>query len=182
MALLIRHRVASALVPVLLAVGVPARAALPATEYEVKAAFLYNFARFVEWPREALGPPEAPFVIAVLGTDPFGEVLDRTMAGKRVAGHPVEVRRLDDPERARHAHILFVSASERDRVSIIVKATGENTLTVGETGDFARSGGMICFRVEDRRVRFEINPGRAEQARLKLSSQLLKLATIVPQE
>jgi hypothetical protein len=150
------------------------------SEYRLKAAFLYNFARFVEWPPEALGPPHSPFVIAVLGQDPFGEVLDRTMAGKTVAGHPVEVRRVDDPDDAAKVHILFVSASERDRQEVIVRTASPNTLTVGDTSDFARAGGMIGFLVRDRRVRFEINPARAEQARLKLSSQLLKLATLVP--
>lgn len=151
----------------------------PASEYEVKAAFLYNFARFVEWPPDAIGPAPAPFVIGVLGADPFGDTLDRTMAGKAVGGHPVQVRRLDDPEAARQVHILFVSSSERDRLRTIVKSAGRSTLIVGETSDFARSGGMIGFRVDDRRVRFEINPARAEEAHLKVSSQLLKLATIV---
>jgi hypothetical protein len=147
----------------------------------VKAAYLYNFARFVEWPREALGGPDAPFVVGVLGEDPFGDVLDRTMAGKRIWGHPVTVRRLDDPEDAPRVHLLFVSASERDRLRTIVKAAGRSTLTVGESDAFAREGGMITFRVDERRVRFQINPARTEQARLKVSSQLLKLATIVPE-
>jgi hypothetical protein len=164
-----------------LLLGAPA-AAFTATEYEVKAAYLYNFARFVEWPRESLGAPDAPFVVGVLGEDPFGDVLDKTMAGKRVWGHPVAVRRLDDPEDAARCHMLFVSASERDRLRTIVKAASQSTLTVGETDEFARVGGMITFRVDERRVRFQINPARAGQARLKVSSQLLKLATIVPEE
>src|SRR6185436_19461055 len=106
------RRRAAALGAALWSLAAGAGAAVPATEYEVKAAFLYNFARFVEWPADALGPPQAPFVVAVLGTDPFGDVLDRTMAGKTVAGHPVQVRRLDDPEAAGHAHILFICSSE----------------------------------------------------------------------
>lgn len=147
------------------------------SEYEVKAAFLYNFARFVEWPAPA--DPGARFVIEVVGDDPFGPALERTMAGKTVGGRPIEVRRRHAAT-ARRADIVFVSASERDRLArVLDRAGGPGVLTVGDTDGFAARGVIINFRVEEQRVRFEINPRRAEEAGLKLSSQLLKLATIV---
>jgi hypothetical protein len=151
------------------------------TDYEVKAAFLYNFARFVEWPAEAGPDPGTPFVIAILGRDPFGAVLDETVAGKTVGGRPIEVRRVARVDEARDAQIVFVSPSERANVAAILKALERpGILTVGDTDGFATQGGAINFTVHARRVRFEINPAAAEQARLKMSSQLLKLALLVP--
>jgi hypothetical protein len=150
------------------------------TEYEVKAAFLYNFARFVEWPAETRHDPGAPFVIAILGRDPFGSVIDETVAGKRVAGRPIEVRRVARVDEVREAQIVYVSPSERPNMAAVLKALERpGVLTVGDTDGFATHGGAINFTVQARRVRFEINPAVAEQAGLKMSSQLLKLATLV---
>jgi hypothetical protein len=151
-----------------------------AGEYEVKAAFLYNFTRFVEWPPESLGDADEPFVIAVLGRDPFGPVLDGTVAGKTVAGHRIEVRRAARVDDARDAQIVFVCASERASAPAILKALERpGVLIVGDSDGFADCGGTINFVLQERRVRFEINPASVEQARLKMSSQLLKLATLV---
>lgn len=148
------------------------------TEYEVKAAFLYNFARFVEWPPDALRAE--PFVIAVLGRDPFGTVLDETVFGKTVAGRPIQVRRASRVDEVRDAQIVFVSASEGPNMPAILKALERpGVLTVGDVEGFAERGGAINFTMQARKVRFEINPVRAEQAHLKMSSQLLKLATLV---
>jgi hypothetical protein len=155
----------------------------PPTEYEVKAAFLYNFARFVEWPAEAFRDAHAPFVIAVLGRDPFGRALDQTVAGKSVLGRRIEVRRADRLDGVRGAHIVFVSASERGHLSTILRAmNAPGVLVVGETDGFAQRGGAINFVLHGNKVRFEINPARAEQSRLRISSQLLKLATLVAGE
>ena len=149
------------------------------TEYEVKAAFLYNFARFVEWPVE--GERAEPFVIAILGRDPFGAVLDETVAGKTVAGRPIQVKRATRVDEVSDAHIVFVSSSENKDLPTILKALDRpGVLTVGDMDGFAQRGGAINFTMQSRRVRFEINPTRAEQAHLKMSSQLLKLATLVP--
>ncbi len=184
MALLKRRRVAVAL-----AVGLTAAAAraqpdaparTPPTEYEVKAAFLYNFARFVEWPPETFHDAQEPFVIAVLGLDPFGPVLDDTVAGKMAFGRRIEVHRSTRVEDVHDAQIVFVSASERANMPVILKTLDRpGVLTVGDVDGFAEHGGAINFTVQARKVRFEINPARAEQARLKMSSQLLKLATLV---
>lgn len=185
MALLIARRVVTALLlgaaALVHAQSEPTPPGASPTEYEVKAAFLYNFARFVEWPAEALHDPGAPFVIAILGRDPFGSVLDETVAGKTVAGRPIEVHRVPRADDARDAQIVFVSPSERPNMAAILKALERpGVLTVGDTDGFATQGGAINFTVQARRVRFEINPSVAEQAGLKMSSQLLKLATLVP--
>jgi hypothetical protein len=184
MALLSARAVAAALVmgaTLVRAQPEPAPPTTSPTEYEVKAAFLYNFARFVEWPAEAGQVPGTPFVIAILGRDPFGAVLDETVAGKTVGGRPIEVRRVPRVDEARDAQIVFVSPSERANVAAILKALERpGVLTVGDTDGFATHGGAINFTVQARRVRFEINPSVAEQAGLKMSSQLLKLATLVP--
>jgi hypothetical protein len=154
-----------------------------ASEYEVKAAFIFNFARFIEWPPGAFKDAADPFVIAVLGPDPFGRSLDETLAGKSVSGHPVSIRRVSQPEETRGAHIVFVGTSDRARVSALLSQVGqEGVLTVGEGERFAAQGGIIGFLLRGRRVRFEINQRKAGEANLKVSSQLLKLATLVSSE
>jgi hypothetical protein len=155
----------------------PAAAAGPG-EYEVKAAFLYNFARFVEWPDAARG--EGPFVVTVLGRDPFGSVLDETLRGKTIEERRIVVRRASRPEDAAGSRIVFISDSEEERLPVILKSLGSSpVLTVGEMSAFAEKGGVIRFRVEQDRIRLEINVAAAERSRLRISSQLLKLARIV---
>ena len=146
----------------------------PPTDYQVKAAFLYNFAKFVKWPDGAL---KGRFVVAVIGDDPFGETLDRAFAGKTVLARPVERRRARDAAEARGAQIVFVGASERARRPAVLAAlkTG-GALTVGDMDKFAEGGGMIGFRLKDATVRFDVNLREVNQAGLQMSSQLLKLA------
>lgn len=144
-------------------------------EYEVKAAFLYNFAKFVKWPDGASQGPT--FVIGVLGEDPFGGVLDKTFHGKTILDKAVEVRRLASPEAAREAQIVFVSSSEKEHLAAILKTlSGATVLTVGEMDRFTDRGGMIAFQLRDEAVRFEINLDEVERANLKMSSQLIRLA------
>ena len=167
-------RSGAALLLVLLLGPLFARADRP-TEHEVKAAFLYNFAKFVKWPEEDARAPT--FVIAVLGEDPFGSVLDRTVAGKTVLDRKVEVRRLSKLDAPGRIHILFVGASEKDRLPQVLKSLeGTSVLTVGAMDSFAERGGMIAFKVRDDVVQFEINLDQVERAHLKMSSQLLRLA------
>jgi hypothetical protein len=149
--------------------------AQPPSEYEVKAAFLYNFAKFVKWPEEEpLGPT---FVVAVLGKDPFGEILDRTLAGKTILDRKVEVRRIDTVDGASGVQILFIGSSEKGRLGEILKALGDaSVLTVGEMEGFPERGGMIAFRLREDLVRFEINLDQVNRAHLKMSSQLIRLA------
>ena len=145
------------------------------TEYEVKAAFLYNFAKFVKWPEDrSLGPT---FVIAVMGEDPFGEVLDRTFAGKTIQGRKTEVRRVRTPTPPGDLQILFIGSSEKPRLAQILKTLeGGSALTVADMEGFTERGGMIAFRLRSDVVNFDINLDQVERARLKMSSQLIRLA------
>lgn len=157
----------------------PAASAEPPTEYELKSAFLYHFARYTEWPDAAREKGEA-FVIAVFGEDPFGATLDEAVAGKTVGTRPIVVRRLARLEDLPASHILFVAVSEDARLAQVLRTVaGHNVLVVGEAPRFAERGGAIGFRSEGAKVRFDINPGAVDRAGLKMSSQLLKLARIV---
>jgi hypothetical protein len=145
------------------------------SEYEVKAAFLYNFAKFVAWPEE--GRPGPIFVIAVLGQDSFGDLLQRTLDGKTILERKVEVRRISTPAAANDVQIVFIGSSEKARLPEILHALqGASVLTVGDMDGFADRGGMIAFRLQDDLVRFDINLDQVNRARLKMSSQLVRLA------
>jgi YfiR/HmsC-like len=144
------------------------------TEYEVKAAFLYNFAKFVKWPDS---PRDTPFVVVVMGDDPFGEILDRTFAGKTIEGRKIEVRRIRTPAPPSDAQILFIGASEKPHLVQILKSLeGGSALTVADMEGFTERGGMIAFRLRSDVVNFDINLDQVERARLKMSSQLIRLA------
>ena len=158
------------------------------SEYLIKAGFIYNFAKFVEWPSAAFAQPDSPIVIGVLGTDPFGNVLDRLVQDKKIGQRGFVVRRykwgkdLKDLKDLRDCKILFVSASEKAHADEIIQLVKWlPILTVGETPGFAERGGVIRFTVEDNRVRFEVNVDAAHQADLNISSRLLTLAKIIPQ-
>ena len=159
--------------------GVRAHARAP-TEYEVKAAFLYHFARYVEWPPDGFPPGGDAFVITVLGDDPFGPALDEALQGKTIRDRRLVVRRVTRPEDVGASQILFIGDSEsQDLPRILHRIEASPILTVGEAPHFAERGGMIRFDKDRDRVGFEINVGSAERARLRISSQLLKLARIV---
>jgi YfiR/HmsC-like len=150
------------------------------TEYQVKAAFIYNFAKFVEWPGDAFTDSAAPLHICVLGENPFGQELMRVANGKKIGGHDLLVSNLSAAHHARDCHVLFVSSSERGRIAQVLQATGgASVLTVGEPADFLRHGGIIRFVVDEGKVRFEVNLTASEKARVKISSKLLTLARAV---
>jgi hypothetical protein len=149
-------------------------------EYRVKAAFLYNFAKFVEWPPETFQSPTDPLVICTLGYDPYRRALEETVRDKTIQGRTFSVRQVSDVEQANTCQIFFVSAAESKRAAAMLprlKTTG--VLTVGEAEGFAASGGVINFKTENGRVRFEINVTAAERAKLRISSKLLSLVQIV---
>lgn len=157
----------------------PAQQAKPG-EYQVKAAYLYNFGKFVRWPATAAPGENGSFAICVLGPDPFGSVLDSTLAGEALDGKPVIVRRIAKPQDAPACRILFIDTSEQNHLGEILAALDQSAvLTVSDMPDFSRRGGMIQFVLEGERVRFEVNLSSAEMARLTLSSELLKVATAV---
>lgn len=149
-------------------------------EYEVKAAFIYNFAKYVEWPAGSFDHTDAPFVIGVVGADPFGGRLDRAVTGKTINGHPFQVKRIRWGAEMKECHILFVSASEKNRVSQLGAALqGASVFSVGDCAGFASHGGIAGFIMEQGRVRFEINAEAAKRSHLVVSSKLLALAKIV---
>jgi hypothetical protein len=151
-----------------------------ATGYEVKTAYLFNFAKFIDWPSSSFATPHSPFTICVLGQDPFGNILDDTLQGKVIGDRPIAVRRLKDKTEARHCQMVFVSSSGSPHLADIVETLrGANALLVGETNGFAASGGTIEFTLEDNHVRFVINTDAADRSGLKFSSKLLALAKLV---
>ena len=147
-----------------------------AAEYEVKAAYLLNFTKFVEWPRTQDDPAAETFSICILGDDPFGGTLDQLVRNEAVNGRPIAVRRIRRLEES--CEVLFVSRSERDVFRVLSRVT-KGVLTVGEEPGFLRDGGMINLLVEDRRVRFDVNLEKAESSSLRISSRLLGVARSV---
>jgi hypothetical protein len=151
-------------------------------EYQVKAVFLFNFAKFVEWPAVAFKDAQSAVTLCILGKDPFGDALD-SLREKTIEGRRLVIRRVSKVEEADRCHILFVSASEKESLSHILKVTGNrNVLTVGDTKGFAESGVMINLISTENKVSFEINLDAAEHASLKISSKLLKLGKIIKEK
>ena len=148
-------------------------------EYQVKAAFLYNFAKFVEWPAGTVGR-SSPIAICVLGLNPFGRVLEDTVSGKTVDGKTFVVRRVSDGKTAALCQILFVSSSERTRIDAMLGElrTG-HVLTVGESDVFIEDGGIVNLKLDSGKVQIQININAAEQAGVRISSKLLSLAQII---
>lgn len=146
-------------------------------EYQVKAAFLFNFAKFVVWPPHKFTQPDSPLIIGVVGTDPFGGLLEEAVQDNRINDRTVIVRHVDSMQELRKCHIVFVSRSEAERLGpILSEVRGDNVLTVGETEKFISRGGMINFVMLGNTVRFQINDSAARHAGLKISSKLASLA------
>ncbi len=160
----------------------PARPAedVQLSEYQVKAALLLNFVRYSEWPASAFAGDRSPYVVGVVGRDPFGRDLERAFEGKSVKGRPFLLKRVSSDQEMRECHLLFVSSSERRRLrDLPERLKGSPVLTVGESAEFLDQGGVINFLIKDGSVRFEINPEAAQAARLKLDANLLKVAVSV---
>lgn len=152
----------------------------PTTEYQVKAAFLFNFAQFVEWPTNTFPETRTPLVIGVLGQDPFGGYLDEIVRGERVNNRPLTVQRYRRVEEIKTCHVLFISRSEEDRLDqILASLKYRKILTVADADSAARRGVMIRFVTEQRKIRLKVNLEAARAANLTISSKLLRLAEIV---
>jgi hypothetical protein len=167
-------------VVVALAISAHGRAAeIPvAGEYDIKAAFLVNFSKFVEWPEHGTDVRGTPIVIGVIGADPFGSKLDAIAGDRQVDGRPIVVRRFNSLDGAARCHILFVGAgSAAELAAILPRAGARGMLTVGDGPGFTARGGAIEFFVQDQKVRFAINLEAASAAGLKVSSHLAQLAT-----
>jgi YfiR/HmsC-like len=157
------------------------------TEYEVKATYLSNFGKFAEWPavppgaQDQAGGTTDSFNICVLGTDPFGSALTRAVTGESINRVPMAAKRISKVQDAvAGCRILFIGSSEDGKLKAILAALGNaSVLTVGESPAFAQRGGMIQFVLDNNHIRFEVNLAAVQRARLTLSSELTKLATVV---
>jgi hypothetical protein len=160
----------------------PAAPQRTSSEYQVKAAFLFHFAQFVDWPADAFKDGESPLIYCTIGEDPFRGALDQSLSGKTVGARPLRVEHLNlkQPEEAQSCQVLFIGTGEKSQKEAVETAVqGHAVLTVGDGEHFARDGGMIGFCLEDNRVRFEINLDAAEKANLRISAKLLALAKAV---
>ena len=174
-----RLQLALAVIAALAMTGVCARraAAEAALEYRVKAAFLYNFAKFVTWPDTAFGTPDAPVVFCVVGSDPFGDLLESTTKDRKVEGRSIEIRRLPQDAVLGGCHLVFTSELDSARMArVLQQATAAGALAIGESDDFLTRGGMVRLLVEEGKVRFDVSTRATDTVGLKVSSQLLKLA------
>jgi len=152
----------------------------PPTEYQVKAAYLFNFLKFVEWPDDPAADPHAKWVIGFIGGTPISEELARLVEGKNVLGRELQVKKFEAADNLRACNILFIGETEKKHIPVILgELRGSSVLTVADIDDFIGSGGMVQFVVENARVRVAIDVGATGRARLKVSSKLLALARSV---
>ena len=149
----------------------------PVEEYRVKAAFLFHFVQLVDWPPGTLGDQKNPLTVCTIGKDSFQGDLETTLQGKLIGTHPLHVEHLKPSQEIKNCRVVFISDSERVQVPVIIAALKDDAvLSVGESDDFIKQGGMIGFCLDNNKVRFEINVGAADRAKLKISSRLLLLA------
>lgn len=178
-----RARLASAVFCVLYVLAGASRVASQdntSGEYQVKAAFLFHFAEFVEWPAEAFKDGNSPLTYCTVGADPFRGALDDSLRGKTIGERIMRVQHLKQLDAIHGCQILFIGATEDKRASsILANVKGTAVLTVGESHNFAEDGGMIEFLLEGNKIRFEINLGAVNAAKLKMSARLLTLAKTV---
>jgi uncharacterized protein DUF4154 len=152
------------------------------SEYLIKAGYIYNFAKLVEWPSNAFAQPDSPIVIGIVGTDPFGPIIDKVLEGKKVNGHPFVIKRLKPTADVKECQILFLSSSLGFHIADTIRLTrGTPVLTISEIPGFADRGGIIRLTLEQNKVRFEVNVEAAKEADLSISSRLLVLAKVIQQ-
>jgi len=157
------------------------RAEEPSKEYLIKAAFIYNFTQFIEWPADSFASPDAPFIVGVAGIDPFNGALDQAFADKVVGSRKVVVKYFNSIAVIEPCQVLFISNSEERTLDHVFRRQlgTAATLTVGEFNSLLTTGGSVRFFSEGNKIRFEINLAAVDRARLKISSKLLKLAKVV---
>ncbi len=153
---------------------------VPSREYHLKAAFLFHFSQFIEWPPQAFAAPGSPFIIGILGEDPFRALIDQTVAGEKVKDHPIVVHRFATVNDILPCHILYISEKPEGFIpGLFALLPAKYTLTVGDQYAFARVGGIIRFQTLNKKIRLQINLSAAKAADLNISSKLLRLADIV---
>ena len=164
----------------LIGLGHAGHAQTSLSEYQVKALFLFNFAKYVEWPAGIFSGPHAPITIGMVGTSPCAQYLQKAVEGKNVSEHPIDVRQVEKAEEMCHCQILFIGDSEKKRVGEILSGLKNRpVLTVGESEHFAQEGGVIGFVKKEGKVRLEIDLKAARDANIEISSKLLSVADSV---
>jgi hypothetical protein len=150
---------------------------LGSSEYDIKAAFLFHFAQFVEWPSDAFKDQGSPVTYCTIGDDPFHGALDRALAGRTLGMRPLHVQHFKAGQQIQTCQIVFLGVNEKNLMAAtLASLRPDPVLTVGDSEHFVQEGGMIGFLLEDNKVRFEINLEAAERSNLKISSKLLSLA------
>jgi len=151
----------------------------PSLENQVKAAFLFNFTRFVSWPSSCFRSPDAPFVIGIAGTDPFGNYLDELVQGERVGSHPIRIERYTDVEDISNCQIVYIDASDPPMIKdILSEAWHKSILTVSDADSFTKMGGIVHFFNDDNKVKIGINIAAARRSQLEISTKLLRVAKV----
>ena len=173
-----RVRIAGLLICLLNAFIASSQTAGSLVEYQVKAAFLLNFTKFIDWPPASFANPDSPITICILGKDPFGTVLDEIVQGETVNARKVAIQRISQPAGSQGCQVVYVGEPDKDTAKTL-SGFGRGVLTVGEGDRFLRDGGMVALVVDNRRVRFDINQTAATGAGLGLSARLLTVARAV---
>lgn len=149
-------------------------------EYRLKATFLLNFARYTSWPKDTFAEPDSPIVFGIVGEDPFGAEIDKTLKDKKIGQRPVVISRFSKVEDVSGVHLLFVGRpSRKEREKIRRHFAGKPVLTVGDAKGIAGQGVVAAFYLEKKKVRFEMSVEAIRSSKLAISSQLLKLARII---
>jgi hypothetical protein len=149
----------------------------PLPEYKIKAVFLFNFTQFVEWPDNAFNSTTDPFVIGIVGKDPFGKYIDEAVAGEKMGDHPITIVRYRNTNEVGNCQVLFISAEEDESISAILSSLNQHAmLTVSDAPAFTQYGGMIGFITAKSKIRLQININAAKTAGLNISSKLLNVA------
>jgi hypothetical protein len=148
-------------------------------EYQIKAAFLFNFTQFVEWPVDAFPEEGTPLVIGILGEDPFDNYLKETVSGEKINGHPLVIQHYKNIDDVKTCHILFINQAEINKPGQgVINLKGKYILTVSDGNDFIKQGGMIRFITKNNKIQIQINPDAAKEVNLIISSKLLRIAEI----
>ena len=149
-------------------------------EYQIKAVFLYNFTHFINWPEEAFENQYAPFIIGIVGKDPFGPALADAIADERIGSHLIRIKRFNSIKEIEKCHILYIGTPDPDEIKSILSAVAkQNILTVSDSPNFIRWGGMIRFYTDQNKIRLQINNTLAKAAGLKISSKLLRVSQVL---
>ena len=165
----------------LFALCIPGAAlAAASSEYQVKTAYLYNFAKFIQWPAGAFADSSSPIVIGILGEDPFGNSLDQVVSQRQAQGRSLRIERYQSLAEIKHCHLLFISSSEANHQGELLKTIADwGFATVGESADFTRDGGQIrFFFTSNQTIKIEVNPDAAQRAGIFISSRIMKIARI----